>query len=266
MAARPRHTPETWATVRAQREAGDSLEALAKRHGIALSSIHERARAEGWTVPPRRKPVPPPRKPKPPQTEAPKPKDEAEAAKPKVAGPPPGDTSPRTAIVRPARTLPPIAQWQWKPGQSGNPAGVPAESARAKRMYQRLTVLAAQRAEQMLMSGDPQMVAIAMREVNGVGLPKKDPPPAKAPPPLDFSTMTLEQMDALDVALTALAEAQRLEEVRRRNLGLPPEAEEPIDGEVMAPEEPPADVPTLRDDGAPPVIEAECVDLDLTAW
>ncbi len=259
MPAHPRHTPETWAAVRAEVEAGDTIPAAAARHGLHPASVYERAGKEKWY---RRKHVPtppPPRESTHPQNPKPEARSKPEARTPKPEEPREAVTSRRSRPNLP-RLIP------WAPGRSGNPAGVPRTAVEAKRLCQRLVPDAVLRAHQMMMCDDPQVAAVGTKFILDHGMPKKDPPPVKAPPPLDFSTMTLEQMDALDVALTALAEAQRLEEVRRRDLGLPAEAEEPLEGEVMAPEEPPADVPPLRDDGVPPVIEAECVDLDLTAW
>jgi hypothetical protein len=44
----PRLSKETWADIRAEREAGASFGELAAKYGVDKSAIYRRARAEGW--------------------------------------------------------------------------------------------------------------------------------------------------------------------------------------------------------------------------
>jgi hypothetical protein len=45
----PRLTKDTWADVRAEREAGASFGELAAKYGVDRAAIHRRAKAEGWS-------------------------------------------------------------------------------------------------------------------------------------------------------------------------------------------------------------------------
>jgi hypothetical protein len=44
----PRLSRDTWAQIRAEREAGLSFGLLASRYGISKTAIVQRAKAEGW--------------------------------------------------------------------------------------------------------------------------------------------------------------------------------------------------------------------------
>jgi hypothetical protein len=44
----PRLSRDTWAQIRAEREAGLSFGLLASRYGISKTAIIQRAKAEGW--------------------------------------------------------------------------------------------------------------------------------------------------------------------------------------------------------------------------
>jgi hypothetical protein len=44
----PRLSRETWADIRAEREAGESFDALAKRFGVSKTAIIKRSKLEGW--------------------------------------------------------------------------------------------------------------------------------------------------------------------------------------------------------------------------
>lgn len=43
-----RLTPEQWATIRGEREAGSTFGELARRHGVSKTAIVKRSTAEGW--------------------------------------------------------------------------------------------------------------------------------------------------------------------------------------------------------------------------
>lgn len=45
----PRLSRETWADIRAEREAGASFDTLAQRYGVSKTAIIKRAKAEGWS-------------------------------------------------------------------------------------------------------------------------------------------------------------------------------------------------------------------------
>lgn len=45
----PRLTADTWASIRAEREAGASFPELAKKYGISHQAIQKRAKEEGWS-------------------------------------------------------------------------------------------------------------------------------------------------------------------------------------------------------------------------
>jgi hypothetical protein len=45
----PRLSRETWADIRAEREAGESFDALAKRFGVSKTAIIKRSKLEGWS-------------------------------------------------------------------------------------------------------------------------------------------------------------------------------------------------------------------------
>ena len=45
----PRLTADQWAEIRAEYEAGASLNVVAERHGMSRAAVQKRAKAEGWT-------------------------------------------------------------------------------------------------------------------------------------------------------------------------------------------------------------------------
>lgn len=45
----PRLSRDQWETIRAEREAGETFDALAQRHGVSKTAIIKRSKAEGWS-------------------------------------------------------------------------------------------------------------------------------------------------------------------------------------------------------------------------
>lgn len=45
----PRLTADQWETIRAEYEAGKSLNAVAVQHGVSRAAVQKRAKSEGWT-------------------------------------------------------------------------------------------------------------------------------------------------------------------------------------------------------------------------
>jgi len=206
MAFAPRVPAETWAAIRAQREAGDSFHTLAKRHGVAVNGIHKRAKAEGWKSPPTKKPAPPKRPKKTVDTTV-----NAKGGQPKVDV----EVVHRQSTT-PGRLPPALLPTMWRAGESGNPGGLPKTVHNARRNARALTEDAVERARQMMMSEHPAVAAqgIAFILTWGMPKPKHEEPEKPKLPALDFRSMTPAELDVADAMLKSMEQLQAMQAAR----------------------------------------------------
>lgn len=106
---------------------------------------------------------------------------------------------------------------KWVKGQSGNPGGVGGPVREAQRLAKEATPAAMRRLIELVGSADERVALVAAQGVldRSMGKPK-GPLPDEAPkaPMLDFSQMTVAELDIADRMLQAMAELQALTAAR----------------------------------------------------
>ena len=112
---------------------------------------------------------------------------------------------------------------RWKPGQSGNPAGLAAEYGEVVRLARALSIRAVERLAELMESEDERVAAVACSAVldRAFGKPQTNPPEKE-----DSLTERLARMTPEERAADALALAARVREALRR------EGHRRIDGEA----------------------------------